>query len=123
MLLKKIILWSEIDILREEPKAHINNSIILIEEANTIWNNSKVLREDINDVIKEPHAIKNNNVIHRKKINDNTHTKIIKLQKDYILLVKDIEISSKKFTFDRFLFPKFREKLCDELWWFKGDNK
>ena len=33
-----------------------------------------------------------------------------------ILLVKDIEISSKKFICDRFLFPKFREKLCDELW-------
>ena len=103
------------DILREEPKAHINNSIILIEEANTIRNNSKLLREDINDIIKERHAIKNNNVIHRKKINDNTHTKILKLQKDYILLVKDIEMSSRKFICDRFLYPKFREKLSDEL--------
>ena len=36
-------------------------------------------------------------MIHRKKINDDTHTKIIKLQKDYILLVKDIDMSSKKF--------------------------
>ena len=103
------------DILREEPKAHINNSIILIEEANTIRNNSKLLREDINDIIKERHAIKNNNMIHRKKINGNTHTKILKLQKDYILLVKDIEMSSRKFICDRFLYPKFREKLSHEL--------
>ena len=66
--------------------------------------------------MKESQAIKNNNVIYRKKIKDNTHTKIIKLQKDYILLVKDIGIASKKFIRDRLLFPQFREKLCDELW-------
>ena len=52
----------------------------------------------------------------KKKINDNTHTKVIKLQKDYLLLVKDIETSSKKFICDRSLYPKFREKLFDELW-------
>ena len=66
--------------------------------------------------MKESQAIKNNNVIHRKKIKDNTHRKIIKLWKDYILLVKDIGIASKKFMRDRFLFPQFRVKLCDELW-------
>ena len=56
---------SELDILREETK--------------TLRNNSKILREEVNDIIKESHTIKNNNVIHRKKINDDTHTKIIKL--------------------------------------------
>ena len=66
--------------------------------------------------MKESQAIKNNNVIYRKKIKDNTHTKIIKLQKDYILLVKDIGIASKKFIRDQLLFPQFRVKLCDELW-------
>ena len=55
-------------------------------------------------------------MIHRKKINDDTHTKIIKLQKDYILLVKDIEMSCKKFICERFLYTKFRDKLSDELW-------
>ena len=106
---------SELDILREEANALRNNSIILREEANTIRNNSKILREEINDIIKESHAIKNNNAIHRKKINDNTYTKIIKLQRDYILLVKDIEISSKKFICERFLYTKFRDKLTDDL--------
>ena len=106
---------SELDILREEANALRNNSIILREEANTIRNNSKILREEINDIIKESHAIKNNNAIHRKKIKDNTHTKIIKLQRDYILLVKDIEISSKKFICERFLYTKFRDKLTDDL--------
>ena len=106
---------SEIDILREEANALRNNSIILREEANTIRNNSKVFIEAVNNIMKESHAIENKNAIHRKKINDNTHTKIIKFQKDYILLVKDIELSSTKFICDRLLYPKFREKLSDEL--------
>ena len=106
---------SEIDILREEANALRNNSIILREEANTIRNNSKVFREAVNNIMKESHATENKNAIHRKKISDNTHTKIIKFQKDYILLVKDIEISSTKFICDQFLYPKFREKLSDEL--------
>ena len=62
-------------------------------------------------------------MLHRKKINDDTHTKIIKLQKDYILLVKVGEMSSKKFIYDRVLYSKFRDKLSDELWWFKGHNR
>ena len=36
-------------------------------------------------------------MIHRKKINDSIHIKIIKLQKEYILLARDTEISLKKF--------------------------
>ena len=106
---------SEIDILREEANALRNDSIILREKANTIRNNSKVFREAVNNIMKESHATENKNAIHRKKISDNTHTKIIKFQKDYILLVKDIEISSTKFICDQFLYPKFREKLSDEL--------
>ena len=62
-------------------------------------------------------------MIHRKKINDDTHAKIIKLRKDYILLLKDIEISSKKCICQRFLCTKFRYKLADEFWRFKGDNR
>ena len=62
-------------------------------------------------------------MIHRKKINNDTHTKIIKLQKDYILLVKDINISSKKIIYERFLYTKFRDQQSDELWGFKGDNR
>ena len=55
-------------------------------------------------------------MINRKKINDDTHTKIIKLQKDYILLVKDINISSKRIIYERFLYTKFRDQQSDELW-------
>ena len=62
-------------------------------------------------------------MIHRKKINDDTHAKIIKLRKDYILLLKDIEISSKICICQRFLYTKFRDKLSDELCSFKGDNR
>ena len=36
-------------------------------------------------------------MIHRKKITDSIHIKIIKLQKEYILLGRDTEISIKKF--------------------------
>ena len=50
-----------------------------------------------------------------KKINDNTHTQFIKSQKDYILLVKDNDMSSKSFINERFLHPKFGDKLSDEL--------
>ena len=35
---------------------------MLREEANTIRNNSKILGEEVNDVIKESHAIKENNI-------------------------------------------------------------
>ena len=114
---------SELDIFRENAKALRNNSIILRKEANTIQNTSKLVREEINDIIKESHTIKNNNIIHRKKINDNTHTKIITLQKDYIETVKDIEIPRKKIICDWFLYPKFRDKLSDELYWFKSSNR
>ena len=50
-----------------------------------------------------------------KKINDNTHTQFIKSQKDYILLAKDNDMSSKNFINERFLHPKFGDKLSDEL--------
>ena len=53
-------------------------------------------------------------MIHRKKINDNIHIKIIKLQKDYILLARDTEISIKKFTYEKFLYQKFRGMLFDK---------
>ena len=43
------------------------------------------------------------NVTHRKKINDNTHAKIIN------------DISSEKVIHEQFLYPKFRDKLSDEL--------
>ena len=42
---------------------------------------------------------------------------------NYILLVKDINISSKKIIFERFLCTKFRDQQSDELWAFKGDNR
>ena len=44
---------------------------------------------------------------------DNTHTKIIKLQEDYILLVKDIELSLKIYIWT-ILYPKFKGKLYEE---------
>ena len=53
-------------------------------------------------------------MIHRKKTNDNIHIKIIKLQKDYILLARDTEISIKKFTYEKFLYQKFRGMLFDK---------
>ena len=53
-------------------------------------------------------------IFSKNKIYDNTDTKIIKLQKDYIRLVKDIEIPLKKFIQERFLYPKFKSKQYDE---------
>ena len=42
-------------------------------------------------------------ILSKNKIYDNTHTKIIKLQKDYILLVKDIELSLKNLYMKDFI--------------------
>ena len=94
---------SELDILREEAKALRNNSKILREEANTIQNTSKTIRKEINNIIKESHAIKDNNIIHRKKINDNIQAKV------------NNNISSEKVVHEQFLYPKFKDKLSNEL--------
>ena len=53
-------------------------------------------------------------MIHRKKINDDIHKKIIKLQKDHILLARDTEISIKKFIYEKCLYQKFTGKLFDK---------
>ena len=66
-------------------------------------------------VLLKSHSIKDNSVTHWKKTNDNTNIKIGKLQKDHIPLVKDNDMSSKKFVYERFLYLKFRDKLFDEL--------
>ena len=58
--IKNINTKSELDILREEAKTLRNNSLSRRKETYTMWNNSKVLRKKINDIIKESHAIKNN---------------------------------------------------------------
>ena len=42
-------------------------------------------------------------ILSKNKIYDNTHKKIIKLQKDYILLVKDIELSLKNLYMNDFI--------------------
>ena len=52
---------SELDILREEAKALLNNSKIVRKEANIIQNTSKIIRKEINNTIKESHAINENN--------------------------------------------------------------
>ena len=131
------VLREEVKVLREEPQAirnnaNVNNTYItnnakseldiLREEAYTLRNNSKVLRKEVNipknDLKKHRKSMKSS-VISRKELNDNinnidnTPTKIVKinkiinLQKDYILLLRDIEISLKKFIYERFLYPKF----------------
>ena len=58
-------------------------------------------------ILLKSHSIKDNSITHRKKTNDNTNIKIGKLQKDYIPLVKDNDMSSKKFIYERFLHLKF----------------
>ena len=94
---------SELDILREEAKALRNNSKILRKEANTIQDNSKILRKEVNNIIKESHVVKDNNIIHRKKIIGNVQTKI------------NNDISSGKVMHERFLYPKFKNKPLNEL--------
>ena len=49
------------------------------------------------------HAIKDDNIVHRKKIKDSTNTKI------------NNNISSEKVIHEQFLYPKFKDKLSDEL--------
>ena len=105
---------------------------LLISKVKAIKNNSKnntknntkseldILKEKPNTLRKEVNIFKNDLKMQRKailsknKVYDNTHTKIIKLQKGYILLVKDIEIPLKKFIYERFLYPKFKGKRYDE---------
>ena len=88
---------SEQDIIRENAKALRNSSKILRKEANTIQNNSKVLRKEIKNIIKESHTIKDNKIIHRKKINDRIQAK------------NNNDIN------EQFLYPKFKNKLSNEL--------
>ena len=66
-------------------------------------NNSKILRKEINNIIKESHTIKYNNIVQRKKIKDSTNIK------------NDNKISSEKVIHEQFLYPKFKDKLSDEL--------
>ena len=74
---------------------------MLRKEADTFQNNSRILRKEVNSIIKESHAIKDNNIVHRKKIKDSTHARI--------------NISSEKVIHEQFLYPKFKDKLSDEL--------
>ena len=74
---------------------------MLKKEANTIQNNSKTIRKEIISIIKGSHAIKDNNIVHRKKINDIIEAK------------NNNNISSEKNTYEQFLYPKFKDKLSD----------
>ena len=53
----------------------------------------------MNNIIKESHAIKDNNIIHRKKVNDSAQAKI------------NNNVSSEKNIYEQFLYPKFKYKL------------
>ena len=94
---------SELDILKENAKALRNNSKILRKDANTIQNDWKILRKEINNIIKGSHAIKDNDILHRKKINDTIQAKI------------NNDVSSEKGIHEQFLYPKSKDKLSNEL--------
>ena len=49
----------------------------------------------INNIIEECHVIKDNKIIHRKKINDS------------------IQVKYNNDTHDQFLYPNFKDKLSD----------
>ena len=70
---------------------------MLRKEADTFQNNSRILRKEVNSIIKESHAIKDNIIVHRKKINDSTQAK------------------NNNDKHKQFLYPKFKDKLSDEL--------
>ena len=55
----------------------IFKSKIFREEANPIQNNSKTIRKEINNIIKEPHAIKKNNII-KKEVNTKSELDILR---------------------------------------------
>ena len=76
---------------------------MLRREANTIQNNSKILIKEVNNIIKESDTIKDNKIVHRKKINDSTQAKNIN------------DVSSKIVIHEQFLYPKFKNKPLDEL--------
>ena len=76
---------------------------MLRKEANIIQNNSKILRKVINNIIKESHSIKDNNILHRKERNDNTQVKISN------------NISPKIVIPEQFFIRNLKNKLSSEL--------
>ena len=56
----------------------------------------------MNNIIKESHAIKDNKIIRRKKVNGSTQVKI------------NNDLSSKIIIHEPFLYPKLKNKLSNE---------
>ena len=67
---------------------------------NAVRNNSKILRKEASTI---QNSIKDNNIIHKTKINDSVHAKI------------NNDISSAKNIYKQFLYPKFKNNLSNEL--------
>ena len=82
---------------------HLEISQKCLEKRLILFKITQKYLKEINNIIKESHAIKDNNIIHRKKINDSERTKI------------NNDVSCDKNIYEQFLYLKFKDKLSNEL--------